>query len=50
MMTNWIAGRLSASANNSLQPIFGFGMILAIAAFILIAIRSPQLKKVTPQE
>ena len=50
MMTNWVAGRLSASADNSLQPIFGFGMILAIAAFILIAIRAPHLKKVKAQE
>jgi len=50
MMTNWIAGRLSASADNSLQPIFGFGMILALAAFILIAIRAPHLKKVKAQE
>ena len=49
MLTNFVAGRLSENAGNSLRPIFGFGMLLAMGALALIAWRAPHLRKIRPK-
>ncbi|MDA7523061.1 hypothetical protein N8535_01355, partial [bacterium] len=48
MLSNFVAGRLSENAGNSLRPIFGFGMLLALAALALIVWRAPQLRRIRP--
>ena len=48
MLSNCVAGRLSENAGNSLRPIFGFGMLLALAALALIVWRAPHLRRVRP--
>ena len=49
MLTNLVAGKLSENAGNSLRPVFGFGMLLALAALMLIIWRAPHLKKIQPR-
>ncbi len=50
MLTNFIAGKLTENAENSLRPVFGFGLVLALAAFSLIAWRAPHLRKIRSGE
>jgi len=45
MCANWVAGRLSARAENSLRPVFLFAAVLAGLAVLLMAVRGRQLNR-----
>ncbi|MDC0267865.1 MFS transporter [bacterium] len=46
MLANLVAGKLAEVYGNSLRPVFGFGTLLALVAFILIAWRAPHLRNI----
>ncbi len=49
MFANWMAGRLSAAAGDSLRPVFLFATFLAMLATLLIAVCSRHLRMAESQ-